>query len=576
MKLNKVILYLFCLTISLSYFGCQDILTTEADNNWGEEIAQSAPNTVFGFLNTAYISLPSSYDFSECATDDAVINDPTSSYLTMVGGAWGPMFDPTAIWNSSYRAIANINKFMTYAPTMKISWSNAVDDSLYRQRWIGEAYGMRAYHHFMLLRYYGGVGTSGTTLGVPYLKNLIDLDPAVWSNLERPNYTFTVENIASDLDSATLKLPLDYTGTERVLGIKNKNRLSKRIAIAIKAQLYLHAASPKYNGGSYNIAYCDSAIKYSAMQIDLVGGVLGIKNTYKNTQFYLNDINQTLGDILWRMNPANEATDAGTMALTIEAKNYPPSLSGKGQVNPTQDFVDAFPALNGYPISDVVKSTYKPITPYLNRDPRLDACVIRDGGTIGTFTIKTSKDASKDGIENIGATRTGYYLKKLLRPDFSITNPIAGKKTVRPLIRYTEMYLIFAEAATAAHGADWKGTRTYSARDIIKAIRNRSGIGLTNADAYATSLAAGSFMDLVRNERRIELAFEGFRFWDIRRWGLETNVVVHRARIATTGAVPEYLPLNDEPRNFITFKYFAPIPNSEILKCPKLEQNGTN
>ncbi|MFZ4726686.1 MAG: RagB/SusD family nutrient uptake outer membrane protein, partial [Paludibacter sp.] len=64
--------------------------------------------------------------------------------------------------------------------------------------------------------------------------------------------------------------------------------------------------------------------------------------------------------------------------------------------------------------------------------------------------------------------------------------------------------------------------------------------------------------------------------WDIRRWGLETNVVVHRARIATTGAAPEYLPLNDEPRNFITFKYFAPIPNSEILKCPKLEQNGTN
>ncbi|MEI6753260.1 MAG: RagB/SusD family nutrient uptake outer membrane protein [Paludibacter sp.] len=576
MKLNKVILYFSVLIMCFTYYGCQDLLAPEPDNTWGEEIAQSTPTTVLGFLDLAYISLPKTYEFSECATDDAVINDPTSSYLTMVGGAWGSMFDPTAIWNSSYRSIANINKFLTYAPTMKISWSNAVDDTLYRKRWTGEAYGMRAYYHFMLLRYYGGVSTSSKILGIPYLKSNLDLDPTIWSNVERPTYNKTVENVVQDLDSAILMLPMDYTGTERVLGSKNKNRLTKRIALAIKAELYMHAASPKYNGGNYNLAYCDSAIKYSAMHIDLIGGISAIKNAYKNTQFYLNDANQTLSDVLWRMNATAEATDAANMALTIEAKNYPPSISGKGQVNPTQDFVDAFPGVNGYPISDVTKSNYKYFTPYVNRDPRLDLCVVRDGGTLGTFTIKTSKDALKDGIENIGATRTGYYLKKLLRPDFSITNPIAGKKTIRPLIRYTELYLIYAEAATVAHGADWKGTYLYSARDIIKAIRNRAGIGLTNADAYATSLASGSFMDLVRNERRIELAFEGFRFWDIRRWGLETNVVLHKARILTTGGIPEYLPLNDEPRNFTTFKYFAPIPNSEILKCQKLEQNGIN
>lgn len=578
MKLQKIILYFSVVVIGFTYSSCQDMFVPEIDNTYGEDGVEMSPNMAFGFLNTAYTSVQATYDFSECATDDAVINDPTSGFLPMVGGAWGPMNDPTAIWASSYRAIANVNKFMTYAPTIQISWSSAVDDSLYRKRWLGEGYGMRAYHHFLLLRYYGGVTVSGKLLGIPYFKSLVDLDPTVWSNLERPSYKLTVDNIVQDLDSAIANLPMDYNtpATERIFGVRNKNRMSKRIALAVKAELYMHVASPKYNEGSYNTAYCDSAIKYSSILINDIGGIPSINGTHKNTLFYTNDANQSTPDILWRFNQTTEATDVTTMALTIESRNYPPSLSGKGQVNPTQNLVDAFPALNGYPIKDGIRSVYNASTPYVNRDPRLDLTVVRDGGTFNTSTINTSKDNLKDGIENVGATRTGYYLKKLLRPDFSITNPIAGKKTIRPLIRYTELYLIYAEAVTAAHDADWMGDNTYSARDVIKAIRKRAGIGLTNFDAYATGLSAGNFMELVRNERRIELAFEGFRFWDLRRWGIEVNDPVYRARILTAGSSPEFLPMTDEPRNFTTFKYFAPIPNSEILKCPKYEQNGSN
>ena len=569
------------LSVGLVFSSCQDMLTPEPDNSYGDELATQHAKTAFGFLNTAYVTIPNTYDFSECATDDAVMNDPISSYIPMVGGAWSAMYDPTAIWNSSYKAIANINKFMSIIPSVKISWSSAIDDSLYRKRWIGEAFGMRAYHHFMLLRYYGGVGiSSNKVLGIPYFKNLIDVDPTIWSNVDRPLYSTTVNNIAQELDSAIAYLPMDYvagSASDRVLGIKNANRISKRIAYGIKAELYMHAASPKYNGGTYNVAYCDSAIKYSSMLIDLVGGVTVLSGTLKKTQFYVNDANQTLADILWRFNPTTEATTADAMASTIEFKNYPPSRSGKGQVNPTQNFVDAFPAANGYPISDVTNSKYVAATPYLNRDSRLDSCVIRDGGKIGSSTIKTSKDDTQNGIENPGATRTGYYLKKLLRPDFNISPPVyAGKKTIRPLIRYTEIFLIYAEAATGGHDADWKGTHAYSARDIIKAIRKRAGVGLTNGDPYANTLSISNFMDLVRNERRIELAFEGFRFWDLRRWGLELNGKVSRARILVSGGAPQFLEMSDEPRNFNNFKYFAPIPNAEILKCQKLEQNAAN
>ncbi|MEI8204016.1 MAG: RagB/SusD family nutrient uptake outer membrane protein [Bacteroidota bacterium] len=581
MNTKNRILFISLALICLFLTSCQDMFSPESDNDYGIERTLTNPITSLGFLTTAYSLIPTTYDFSECATDDAVINDPTSAYLPMVNGAWNALSDPTGIWSSSYKAIVNVNKFLIYAPTMKISWSSSVDDSLYRKRWIAEAYGVRAYHHFMLLRYYGGVGTSGNVLGVPYLKQLVDIDQNVWGNIERPTYKSTVDSIVKDLNYAIANLPGEYIGIDRVFGIKNKNRLTSWICLAIKAELYMHAASPKYNGGSYDPAYCDSALKYSSIMIEHIGkdnggGLASLSSVLKPKIFYTTNDNENNAEIIWRMNQASEATTAYNMSLTIEAKNYPPSLSGKGQVNPTQDFVDAFTGLNGYPITDS-RSLYDPTKPYLNRDLRLDTCVIRDGGKLSptsTIIIKTSKDDSKNGIENPGGTRTGYYLKKLLRPDFSITNPVAGKKTIRPLIRYTEMFLIFAEAGTAAHGADWKGNYSYTPRDVIKAIRKRAGI--TNRDAYATNLVATDFMGLVRNERRIELAFEGFRFWDLRRWGLETNVILHKARILVSGGAPQFLSIDDEIRNFTTFKYFAPIPNSEILKCPKLEQNGTN
>ena len=505
------------------------------------------------------------------------MNDPANAFLQMVGGGWSPINDPLTKWTSCYNAIFNINKFLTFAPTMEFSWTSAKDDSTYRKRSIAEAYGLRAYYHFQLLRYYGGNGVNGKMLGVPYMNQVLDLNPTIWANVVRPDYKSTVDSIAKDLTFAANNLPVTYTGTDRVLGATNVNRLTSLIANALKAELYLHVASPKYNGGTYNTAYCDSALKYSSILITKIGGLTAFTGVLKSTLFYTTDANQELSDVLWKMSKTAAATDASTMAQTIEAKNYPPSLSGKGQVNPTQDFVDAFPTINGYPITDVTNSKYNAALPYTSRDPRLDACVIRDGATFKSTVISTAKSDTKNGIENPGATRTGYYLKKLLRPDVSITNPITGNSNVRPLIRYTEMYLIFAEAATAAHGADWKTTYAYSARDIILAIRKRGGItGVSSVDTYAKNLATGNFMDLVRNERRIELAFEGFRFSDLRRWGLEVNNKVSKARVLTTGAAPAFMLLDDEPRNFSTYKYYAPIPNSEMLKCPNLIQNGSN
>ena len=548
--------------------ACDSMFNPELDNVIGEARASTNPQTALGFLNSAYVSIPSTYSFSECATDDAVINDPTSSYPRMVGGSWSALFDPLSSWASTYKAIMNVNQFMTYLPKITISWSNETNDSLYRKRWTGEAYGMRGFMHLQLLQYYAGKDNSGNVLGVPYLTSVLTTDPNVWSGLKRPAFTETVAKIASDLDTAIVYLPMDYTGTTSIVtGLKNKARFTKRIAYASKARLYMHAASPLFNGGNYNTAYCDSAVKYSVLAI----GTNSIGTSITPQLFYTTD-SPNSSEIIWRMNLITEATTASAMAATVEAKNYPPSKSGKGQVNPTQEFVDAFPDKNGYPITQ--STIYNPATPYLNRNARLDTIVIRDGGKLNGKVIYTAKSDVINGIENPGATRTGYYLKKLLRPDVSITNPVTGKKNMYPIFRTTEMYLIFAEAQTASKGADVTymiGTSAKSPRNVIIGIRTRSGIPA--ADAYATSLSSTDFMKLIRNERRIELAFEGFRFTDLRRWMLPLNGTVHRARILTAGGTPQILEISEEPRNYSQFMYFAPIPNSEILKCPNIVQN---
>ena len=131
------------------------------------------------------------------------------------------------------------------------------------------------------------------------------------------------------------------------------------------------------------------------------------------------------------------------------------------------------------------------------------------------------------------------------------------------------MFLIFAEAANEVGGPD-QVINGMSARDVIAAIRERAG--LAQPDDYLASITSKEAMrELIRNERRIELSFEGHRFWDIRRWGLSLNETVEGAFFDGT----DYdLGIPVETRNYQSFATYMPIPNDEILKFPELEQNA--
>jgi hypothetical protein len=231
---------------------------------------------------------------------------------------------------------------------------------------------------------------------------------------------------------------------------------------------------------------------------------------------------------------------------------------------------------NGYPIANNPQSGYNPAAPFTGRDPRLAKFIVYNGNTIGPTNkvINTTTDvATNDDALNRKevSTRTGYYMKKLLRQDVSRTPTVNNQKHYRPHIRYTEIFLIYAEAANEAWGPTANGGNPYSAYDIIKAIRARAGVGTANGDAYLESIKTDkdAMRTLIRNERRLELAFEGFRFWDLRRWNAALTEPVKGVSISQG----IYQEINVEARNYQEYMRFGPIPYSETLKYNALQQN---
>jgi hypothetical protein len=377
-------------------------------------------------------------------------------------------------------------------------------------------------------------------------------------------------------------MPAKYAGGStaeynRAFGSLQRGKIDGRMIAAFKAQVALFAASPAY--ASAGAMTWEQAAEYAAKSLNNVGGVAGVDpdgwRWYANVDF-IDAFGFTDPDpleICWRGVVTDEKN------LEKEQNNYPPSLDGKGRVNPSQNLVDAFPMANGYPITDA-KSQYDAKNPYENRDPRLKAYILVNGEKIGAngSVINTAADnEGLDGIdrENGKSTKTGYYLHKLLRDDINVTTS-QGAKHFGARIRYTEIFLDYAEAANEAQGPKANvGGANYSAYDVIKALRKRAGVGGEN-DPYLEECAQSKdkMRELIRNERRLELCFENHRFWDLRRWNANLTEAAKGVKITTgTDGKLVYTPIDVEARDYKDYMIYGPIPYSEVLKWSSLQQN---
>ena len=582
------------LALSIGLTSCDDMFEPAIENHLGFEYMYDHPDYADGVLGNAYTRLPNgSYSFNDVATDDAVSNDATDAYRKMTGvDSWTSSNNPVETWRDCRAAIQYINLFL--ANVDKVNWnSDETVRAMYEQRYIGEAKGLRALFMYYLLRAHGG-WVNGKLLGVPNILEPTDVSSDFNSLEVRASYADCMKQLIEDAEEAVRVLPVDYKDTDketmtvsclgksytvtkatynRVLGANFAGRLSGRIARAVLAQATLMAASPAFASGS-GVTY-EQAAQYAKAVLDLNGGISGIDTNGLEWYADPNMKNLTAAEcpkeVLWRTEKS-ENND-------LETKYYPPSIYGQGRINPTQNLVDAFPAANGYPITDA-NSEYDPANPYANRDPRLATYIIYNGQTAGSgnAVINTQADnaTNLDGLNKdvSKSTRTGYYMKKLLRQDINLDPTVNGKRyhyTAR--IRYTELYLDYAEAANEAYGP--KDGTGYSAYDVIKAIRERAGLGEFDEDPYLEECAQSKekMRELIRNERRIELCFEGFRFWDLRRWKANLTEEAKGMSITNEEGSKKYTPISVETRNFKENAFYGPVPYDQILNFPSLVQN---
>ena len=604
MKTKNIIFYLIGL---LLFSSCDDMFEPAKENTRQLETLTQESDYVHGLLLYAYNRLPYiRVTTTDVATDDAVSNVESDNYKKMALGTWTSSDNPMTQWDACKDGIQYANLFLKYVD--KVNWAQSARSKqiMFIDRMTGEALGLRAIFYYHLLLAHAGYTDQGELLGVPLLTE--PEDGSSDYNQPRASFEAVARQIFADCDKAASLLPDEYkdisdveeitknkdkyigegvqmAGYNLVFGNMAKNLVTGKVAQAVKAQTALLAASPAYrakSGISSEEAAKICAEVLKGVEFDEAG------NHWYNDKAKLASSTSIMPEILWR-------ADWDKANSEQETDNFPPSQNGNGRVNPTQNLVDAFPMANGYPITDS-RSGYDKTNPYANRDPRFEDDIIHDGSAFNSSTIITGTygdEKNKDNINNAGSKHslTGYYMKKLLRED---AGPSAGstaaanKPHIFPRIRYTELFLAYAECANDAWGPNSDGgTGVGTAKEIIKKIRQRGGIGKDEngdyqGDPYLDECAGSKdkMTELIRNERRIELCFENKRFWDIRRWQMPLNETAKGVQVdkidAAQDAVPgnlTYTIVNVEARQFEPYQNFGPIPNTEVLQWSALKQN---
>jgi hypothetical protein len=344
----------------------------------------------------------------------------------------------------------------------------------------------------------------------------------------------------------------------------------------------LYAASPLFNGGGFETDAVKKALTGyptadparwqkvvdAAVEFNALGTYFKLVTSGTPTAFTSVFINKMNSEIIFAKQVANHST--------LETSQSPvgyvvANVRSQGLTSPTQNLVDAFPMTNGMAINEA-GSGYNASLPYANRDPRLAGTVFHNtlpwlSRPVATF--QNGADKPNDPAISPLQTRTGYYLRKFLG-NFATGTAFSSQSHNFPIFRYAEIVLNHAEALNEL-------TQVENAVTQIKTLRARAGIaaGANTRYGIKVGITQAEMRDLIRNERRIELAFEEHRFWDIRRWKIAPQVLttpLTGVRI-TNDVVPVHIPITVSTPVFYDRLYHMPIPYEELTKNTKLIQN---
>ncbi len=500
---------------------------------------------VYGYLKPGFAAVENT--MIDCASDDAYYVSPNNQIRKFYDGSWSPTNTIDDQWAYLYEAIRAANYLLENCPE-DFPESKYNDDysrnivQLKNYPW--EAKALRAYFHAELLKRYGKIIIADKTY-----------TPEEVNTLKQKSYQEAAEWIAAELEEAAKHLPDTYSGTY----FAEIGRVTKGFALAARARVLLYAASPLNN--TENAAG------------------LWEKAAAAADDFFLYNAKSHAYDLIDCSRNPNADNSSVIFCIrenassSFESANFPIGYEGGNSgICPTFNLVSAFDMADGEPF-DYFRHKDALLDPE-KRDPRLRRFILSDGDEFKGSEIETFF-GGKNGLPINNATSTGFYLKKFIIEDteFSIGN-VKSYPHNYPIYRVAEIYLNYAEALFEATGdMNFKGNLnghdyTMSPAEALNKIRKVAGMPETVAKT------ADEFRERLRNERRVELCFEGHRFWDIRRWkvGKDTENIYGLA-ITKDGETKSAKREIIQNRKWEDKMYFYPLTDTERHKNTDLEQN---
>lgn len=569
---NRIYTIIACFLATVIY-SCSDVLNQAPDGKISlEEVFGDNDKTMY-YLNTCYSSInakgclyffwsrgPVNWCDDSWDADDLDVSWAASRRY-YDGNASASDFpanynngDPgneSVSWARSFQRIRNCAVFLQNIPNAKV---NSESD---RSRWTAEAHILRAYYYSELLMWFG--------CSLPIIREPYTYD-ADFSKVERSSFHDVVEFIVEDCDAALACEELPW----RITTDSEAMRMTKAVAWAIKSRMTLFAASPLYNDGNNYWEEAYSVNKAAVQALESNGyalydklnqtAVWGDEKAYLPTAAsqYFNEYFCNSG--AYAADPADKETiyqlRDGANSDLANVDGIGAILGYKTGTCPSQELVDAFETIDGQPVLDLAKpyldeqhlkpnynssnTTYDKNNPYANRDPRFYATVYYNGskrycnwsteaekksfenlgqGKGENVRIITTWDAYEDAKGNIinspeplmgrsmtgrTPTRTGYFQRKFLHPNSGVEMRLNGAR--HKDYRLAEIYLNLAEAAMEAGHTD-------EAITYVNKVRARAGM-----PGLPAGLSGENLRQRIHNERRVEFALEGNRYFDVRRW----------------------------------------------------------
>ena len=549
--------YMVAACVLLSFSGC-DYLNYDETAGRTKEEAYTYFDNMNKLVSYVYTFLPADFGrvsdaMMESATDNSVYTWESNSINDMNNGTWGPLKivdDGWTLWNGIRSANSFLENF-DIEVLKRFEYNENYDEMVGKaSKFSYEVRFLRAYYLFELAKRYGDI---------PLLTRTYSQEEI--NKVEKTSFAEVIAFIEQECTQIAPELPTNQNDFWKETG-----RVTRGAVLALKSRALLYAAS-ELNNPTNDLTKWEKAAKAAAEVIAL--------NVYDLPKITIDNLYSAQGgnEILKSKQLIFECRNA-TKDNAFEARNQPMGYEGAtGGNTPTQNLVDAYEMKDGSTFNwnnaSHVSNIYYDAKGAPTRDPRLYLNVL----TNETTWLKQKVEVFEGGKHKTmdGSTKTGYYLRKYMNPSVSL-DPVKPNKLEHHyiLFRYAEILLNYAEAMN-----EWKGPDAtadgcpMTAREALNKVRDCAD--MKHIDAMGVD-----FQQKIRNERRIELAFEGHRFYDIRRWkiGGQNNVKdIYGVRITKNGDSFTYEKVLVEKRYWDDKMNLYPYPQNEVYMNPNLKQN---